>query len=155
MSETPQVLSAFPSRRSTATPPSGGRHEQSTCRPTRRITDRLHPNLYLALVALTLWFVISASAFGGDGYTDYLLVAATGLIAVVIAVLAGLWRIWRNHPHDDRPSGSFREWAATRELRIWQDRVKAKNAAIEILLPVAAVAFGMSILAVVAHFSAR
>jgi hypothetical protein len=123
--------------------------------PTRRTTDRLHPGLYLALVALGLWFVISAWAFGGDGYTDYLLVVASGLIVVAIAIPATLWRIWRNHPHDERPSGSFREWVATHELHTWQDRVKAKNAAIEILLPIAAVAFGMSIFAVIVYFTAH
>jgi hypothetical protein len=33
--------------------------------------------------------------------------------------------------------------------------VKAKNAAIEILLPIAAVAFGMSIFAVIVYFTAH
>lgn len=128
---------------------------RNTYHPAKRVTDRLHPALYLALIALALWFVVSAWAFGGDGYTDYLLVVASGLIGIVIAILTFLWRIWRNHPHDERPFGSFREWLATREFQIWQDRVKAGNAAIEILLPVAAVAFGMSILAIVVHFTAR
>ena len=128
---------------------------RNTYRPAKPVTDRLHPALYLALIALALWFVVSAWAFGGDGYTDYLLVVASGLIGIVIAILAVLWRIWRNHPHDDRPVVSLREWLVTREFRIWQDRVKAGNAAIEILLPVAAVAFGMSILAIVVHFTAR
>jgi hypothetical protein len=125
-------------------------------RPTGRVTDRLHPGLYVALVALALWFVLSAWAFGGDGYTDYLLVVASGLILIAIAVPAALWRIWRHHPHqEDEPQGSLREWAETSEFRTWQDRVKARNAAIEILLPVAAVAFGMSIFAIILHFTAH
>lgn len=125
-------------------------------RPTVRVTDRLHPGVYLALVALGLWFVVSAWAFGGDGYTDYLLVVASGLIFIAIAIPAALWRIWRHHPHgDDAPQESFREWVSASEFRTWQDRVKAKNAAIEILLPIAAVAFGMSIFAVIVHFTAH
>ncbi len=36
-------------------------------RPTSPITDRLHPGLYLALVGLGLWFVLSVWAFGGEG----------------------------------------------------------------------------------------
>jgi hypothetical protein len=114
-------------------------------RPTGRVTDRLHPGLYLALAFLALWFVFSAWAFGGDGYTDYLLVVASGLIFIAIAIPAALWRIWRNHPHDDGgPQGSLREWVASNEFRTWQDRVKAKNAA-----------FGMSIFAIIVHFTAR
>jgi hypothetical protein len=125
-------------------------------RPTKPITDRLHPGLYLALVALGLWFVVSAWAFGGDGYTDYLLVVASGLIFMAIAIPVTLWRIWRHHPHEEDPStGSLREWVSTSEFRTWQDRVKAKNAAIEILLPIAAVALGMSIFAIILHFTAH
>jgi hypothetical protein len=129
---------------------------RSPYRPARPVTDRLHPGLYVALVALALWFVLSAWAFGGDGYTDYLLVVASGLVLIAIAIPALLWRIWRHHPHEEEPSnGSLREWAETSEFRTWQDRVKAKSAAIEILLPVAAVAFGMSILAIILHFTAH
>jgi hypothetical protein len=125
-------------------------------RPTKRITDRLHPGLYVALVALGLWFVLSAWAFGGDGYTDYLLVVASGLVFIAIAIPLTLWRIWRHHSQtEEPPSGSLREWASTSEFRTWQDRVKAKNAAIEILLPIAAVAFGMSIFAIIVHFTAH
>jgi hypothetical protein len=125
-------------------------------RPTRRVSDRLHPGLYLVLAGLALVFVLSSWGFSGDSHTDYLLVVASGLIIFAIAIPAALWRIWRHHAHDDGgPQGSLREWAETSEFRIWQDRVKAKNAAIEILLPVAAVAFGMAIFAVVLHFTAH
>ena len=123
-------------------------------RPTKRITDRLHPGLYVVLVALGLWFVLSAWAFGGDGYTDYLLVVASGLVFIAMAIPLTLWRIRRHHSHgEEPPSGSLREWASTSEFRTWQDRVKTKNAAIEILLPIAAVAFGMSIFAIIVHFT--
>jgi hypothetical protein len=35
----------------------------------------------------------------------------------------------------------------------WQDRLKGRNAAIEILLPLAAVAFGMSAFAIAYHIA--
>jgi hypothetical protein len=124
-------------------------------RPTKRITDRLHPSLYLVLVGLGLWFVVSAWAFGGDGYTDYLLVVASGLVFIAMAIPLTLWRIWRHSHGEEQPSGSLREWASASEFRTWQDRVKAKDAAIEILLPIAAVAFGMSIFAIILHFTAH
>lgn len=123
-------------------------------RPTPRITDRLHPGVYVIIVGLALWFVLSAWAFGGDSHTDYLLVVS-GLFGIAIAIPAGLWRIWRSHPHKEAPHESLREWASASEFRTWQDRVKAKNAAIEILLPIAAVAFGLSIFAVIVHFTAH
>jgi hypothetical protein len=37
----------------------------------------------------------------------------------------------------------------------WQDRLKGANAAIEILLPLAAVAFGMTALGIALHFAAH
>jgi hypothetical protein len=125
-------------------------------RPTWRVTDRLHPGLYLLLAGLGLWFVLSVWAFGGRAYTDYLLAVASGLIFIAVAIPAMLWRIWRNHPHEKgERRESLREWAASNEFSTWQDRVKGRNAAIEILLPVAAVAFGMSIFAVIVHFTAH
>ncbi|MGE0150834.1 MAG: hypothetical protein AB7R87_26060 [Parvibaculaceae bacterium] len=124
-------------------------------RPAIRVTDRLHPALYLALVVLALWFVLSAWGFAGDEHTDYLLVVASGLVVIAVAIPAALWRIWRHHPHEkEEPSGSLRDWASSSEFRTWQDRVKAGNAAVEILLPIAAVAFGMSIFAVIIHYTA-
>jgi hypothetical protein len=124
-------------------------------RPAGRVTDRLHPGLYLALVSLAAWFLFSAWLFAGGAYSDYLLAVASALIVITIAIPAALWRIWRHHLHKkEEPSGSLREWATT-EFRTWQDRVKGKNAAIEILLPIAAVAFGMSIFAIILHFIPR
>src|SRR5690348_4223858 len=115
---------------------------KNSYRPTRPATDRLHPGVYVALVFLALWFVASAWGFRGDGHTDYLLVVASGLIFMAMSIPIMLWR---SHPHPEQPpSRSLREWVSTREFRTWQDRVEAKSAAIEILLPVAAVAFGMS-----------
>lgn len=122
--------------------------------PRQRITDRLHPAIYLALAGFGLWYAFSAWAFGGGAYTDYLLVVVTGLIAIAILIPVGLWRIWRNHPHREGPAEAFSSWAAG-EFRIWQGRMKARNAAIEILLPVAAVAFGLLILATINHFTPR
>ena len=126
---------------------------RKTYRPTRRVTDHLHLGLYLALSGLSLWFIFSAWAFGGDGYTDYLL-TASGLILIAIAIPFGLWRIWRNHPHQDEVKEPFREWALS-EFHIWQDRVAGRNAAVEIILPVAAVAFGMSLFGMILHFTAH
>ncbi len=124
-------------------------------RPTRRSSDELPPGLYLAIAALALWFIFAAWSFGGGAHTDYLLVVASGLISITVLIPLGLWRIWRNHTGDNHShSGSFREWAAS-EFQIWQDHVRGRNAAIEILLPIAAVAIGLSIFGVIVHFTAH
>jgi hypothetical protein len=127
---------------------------KKTYRPGRWDPDHLHPGLYLALSALALWFVFSAWAFGGGAYTDYLLTVASGLIFIAVAIPTALWRIWRNHPHQEESKQPFQRWASS-ELHIWQDRVSGRNAAVEILLPVAAVAFGMSLFAIIVHFTAH
>ncbi|MFZ5672701.1 MAG: hypothetical protein ACOZAM_07020 [Pseudomonadota bacterium] len=123
-------------------------------RPRQRITDGLHPGIYLALAGFGLWYAFSAWAFGGGAYTDYLLAVVTGLIAIAILIPLGMWRIWRNHAHRRDSDEPFRFWAAG-DLRIWQDRMRARSAAIEILLPVAAVAIGLLILATINHFTPR
>lgn len=122
--------------------------------PRQRITDRLHPGVYLALAGAGLWYALSAWTFGGGAYTDYLLAVVTGLIVITILIPVGMWRIWRNHARRTGSDEPFRFWAAS-DLRIWQDRMKARNAAIEILLPVAAVAIGLLILATINYFTPR
>ena len=123
--------------------------------PEPRRSNRLHPGLYVALALFALWYVFAAWSFGGGAYTDYLLVVASGLIGITVAIPVALWRIRRNHPRGKHAStGSFHDWA-TSEFQIWQDHVRGRNAAIEILLPVAAVAIGLSILGAVLHFTAH
>src|SRR5260221_8007385 len=107
-------------------------------RPRRWVRDHLHPGLYLTLSVLALWYIFSAWSFGGGSYTDYLLTVANGLILIAVAVPVALWRIWRDHPHEDGAKEPFREWASS-ELRIWQDRVNGTDAAVGIILSVAGV----------------
>jgi hypothetical protein len=62
------------------------------------------------------------------------------------------WGVWR---HNRKPGGGregqedFRDWAVG-DLDIQPGRVSATTATIEILLPIAAVAFGMTAFAIVA-----
>ena len=48
------------------------------------------------------------------------------------------------------PRPSFRSWAS-REFDTWQYRLKGGDAAAEALLPIAAIAFGMTAIGIVAH----
>jgi len=96
----------------------------------------------------------------GDGYADYLLAIVSGFILIVVALTSVLWwQSWKNRRPDvaQEDKESLRTWAAG-ELDTWQDRVKGTNAAVEMLLPIAAVAFGMTafgiVFGIVLHYTA-
>jgi hypothetical protein len=124
----------------------------------RPSTGTLHPLVYLALIALAVWFVLSAWAFGENSQTAYLLVVVTGLVSIAVAIPCVLWRMAYRRAErsadDDASTRPFRDWAA-QDFETWQDRVKGSNAAIEVLTPIAAVAFGMTGFAIVLHWSAQ
>jgi hypothetical protein len=118
----------------------------------------VHPLVYAGVVGLAVWFALAAWGFADDGYTDYLLVVVSGFVTIAVTLPLILSRIGRkeDQPADAGANGSdsFRAWAAG-DLVTWQDRLKGANAAIEILLPLAAVAFGMTAFGIVLHFAAH
>lgn len=128
-------------------------HEQSEGRPHNRyVSDGLHPNAYLAMAGLAGWYALSAWAgFAGSGYADYLLVVMTGFLVIAVALPAVAGHVWHRHrPWAPAGIGSFEDWVAG-EFDLGQgNRVAAKKALLEILLPLAAVAFGMTAFAIVA-----
>jgi len=117
------------------------------------VSDRLHPLVYAAIAGLALWLVVSVWGFAGAGYTDYLLAVVSGFIFIAVAIPFMLWLNWRRGNEEARAhGGTFREWASG-DFDTWQCRVKGSNAALEILLPIAAVAFGMTAFALVFLFT--
>ena len=123
----------------------------------RPVSSDLHPLVYTLIAALALWFVGSVWSFAGAGDTDYLLVVVSGFIFVAVALPFVLTRVGRRaqDPDDDaKRQPSFRDWAST-EFDTWQDRLPGANASIEILLPIAAIAFGMTAFGIVLHFTAH
>jgi hypothetical protein len=120
-------------------------------------SDQLHPLVYMAIIGLVLWFVLSVWGFAADGYTDYLLAVVSGFMVVAVAIPLVMWRSARKHQRPKQAGEkreSLGEWAAG-EFETWQDRVKGTNAAIEVLLPIAAIAFGMTAFGIVLHFTAH
>jgi hypothetical protein len=127
------------------------RAELESVRHNRPVTDRLHPRVYIAMASLGLWYVLSAWAgFAADEDTAYLLVVVSGLFFVTIAIPGALWLAWRAarrpSPHLEQPE--FRDWASG-DFRTWQGDLKASSAAVQILLPIMAVAFGMTAFALI------
>jgi hypothetical protein len=75
-------------------------------------------------------------------------------VLVAVGLPTILWRIWRNHhARGAAQPARFADWAES-EFVVWQGHLKGKEAAVLVLLPVAAVACGMTILAMIAHFAA-
>ena len=131
------------------------RYSQETggIRRKREVSDHLHPVVYRAIVGLVLVFVLSVWGLASDGYTEYLLVVVSGFIFVAVALPYALY--WAKHrsPEVAKESpGPFDEWASS-EFEAGSDRIKGADAAIEILLPIAAVALGMMTFVIVLHFA--
>lgn len=127
---------------------------------SERVVRNLHPVVYAALVGLTLWLVLAIWGFANDGQTDYLLAVVTGFLVIAVAIPSTLaLMVHRQRNSGDckntaeRDTASFREWVAG-DFDTWQDRVKGRDAAVEVLLPMAAIAIGMTAFAIVLHFTA-
>ncbi|MDH6231528.1 uncharacterized membrane protein YhaH (DUF805 family) [Mesorhizobium soli] len=119
-------------------------------------TDRLHPFVYAALVALAAFYVIAAwIGFGAGENTDYLLSVMTGFFIMIVVLPTIAWHTWRAHRRRRAPDEkipSFSEWASE-QFYTSRDHMSGSSAAIQVLLPIAAVAFGMVAFAIVARLS--
>lgn len=117
------------------------------------VAHRLHPAIYVAIVGLALVFIASAWAFDAPNDTYYLLAIITGFVLAAIGLPFQLWRV-RRHGHDPRDSSLSRRtlsnWLKA-DFDIWQTRIKGRDAAVAIVLPVAAAAICMLSLAIVLH----
>jgi hypothetical protein len=118
-------------------------------------TDSLHPLVNVAIIGLVSMFVAAVwMFFDSDPYGAWLDVVVTGLFVIAIAIPAMCWLTWRRNADGARgDSLSFRDWAAA-EFDTWTGPVKGANATVEVLLPIAAVAVGMTVLGLVFHIIA-
>jgi hypothetical protein len=119
-------------------------------------TDRLPSGVYAALVGFVAWMALAAWGFAGPGYADLLLTVVTGFLLMAIAIPFILSRVWHANRDPAAPperTVGFTEWAAGR-FETWQDRVTGRDAAIEIALPIAAAALGMTAFAIVFRYAA-
>jgi hypothetical protein len=117
----------------------------------RPVTGSLHPRVYTVLIGLALWMALWVWSFVGGGETDYILFIVTGFIVVVVALQLVLMRVRRadkpvdaDNGADDSSDGalSFQQWARG-EFEAERGRLRAAEAAVLILLPIAAAAIGM------------
>jgi hypothetical protein len=117
---------------------------------TRRVaTDWLHRGVFALLIGLALWMALWVWSFVGGGETDYLLFIVTGFIGTVIGLQLILMRVRRVDTTADGNSTedgslSFRDWTQG-EFETERSRLRAAEAALLILLPIAAAAIGMMV----------
>lgn len=127
-------------------------------RHNRPIEDELHPFVYRALAALTVWLVLSVWVFfdrGAGGYVALALAVVTLFFLIFTAIPATLWLIWRRNTEADERQEidePFHDWIS-HSFGTWTGSVSGKEAAMQILLPIAAVAFGMTIFGLVLLFA--
>jgi len=116
----------------------------------------LHPAVYKAMIGLTLWLVASVwLLFDRGTYVGLLLVVVTFFFAVLVGIPVLLWASWRkNAPEEEVGAASERFDAWKRHaFSTWTGGISGREAATQILLPLAAVAFGMTIFGLVFAFA--
>ena len=124
---------------------------------TRHAPDNLargiHPAIYGAIAGLAVLFIACAGTFAAHNDSYYVIAIACGFIAAAIGLPYQLWRV-RCHGHDARDTSlshrTLRGWLNA-DLDIWQARIKGRDAATAILLPIIAVSVGLLCLAIVLH----
>ena len=89
----------------------------------------------------------------GSGYAEVSLTVVTGFFAVVMGIPFVLWRVWlsnRDPVAEPDKRMPFADWMSG-TFETWQGRMKGANAAVEIILPIAAAAVGMTAFAIIFH----
>lgn len=118
----------------------------------RPVYDDLHPRVYGAAVGLVAWFALAAWILfdrQNDVELSLMFVSVLLFVAVLLPWLLSL--IWQkyDHRHDQhqRPI-PFREWRAG-EFAVWGSTINSTHATIDMLLPLASVAFGLTAIGIV------
>jgi hypothetical protein len=123
---------------------------------SRPATDTLHPLVYRSIVGLTIWLVISVWALFSRGtYEGLTLSVITLFFLVLVGIPLILWRTWRHNTEPGARQASFvpfTEWIS-HTFETWTGDVSGLEAAMQILLPIAAVAIGMTIFGLVFMFA--
>ena len=118
----------------------------------RPIFDQLHPAIYKAAVGLVAWFALAAWILF-DRQNDIGLPLAMISVLLLVAVFLpwSLSLVWQKHQmtHQRHPEKiSFRDWKIA-DFAVCGSKLRGMHAVIDMLLPLAAVAFGLTALGLV------
>ncbi len=121
-----------------------------TQRHNRPLHEELHPLVYRAMVGLTIWLVLSIWVFfDSRAYVGLMLAMITVFFLIIVGIPTLIWLTWRrNTPTPDESAESIRDWLSE-EFGTWTGALTGREAAIQILLPLAAVSIGMTIFGLV------
>ena len=118
----------------------------------RPVFDQLHPKVYGAAVGLVVWFALAAWVLF-DRRNDIELPLAMVSVLLLIAVLLpwSMSLVWKRHQMRHQPHPQeipFHDWR-TGDVAVWGAKLRGTHAAIDMLLPLAAVAFGLTAIGIV------
>jgi hypothetical protein len=118
----------------------------------RPVFDQLHPNIYRAAVGLVAWFALAAWVLF-DRRNDIELPLDIVSVLLLVAVLLpwSLSLVWKRHRMPDERQAHripFRDWRIG-DFAVWGGKLRGTQAAIDMLLPLAAVAFGLTAIGIV------
>jgi hypothetical protein len=118
----------------------------------RPVFDQLHPKIYGAAVGLIAWFALMAwILFDRGGQTSLALMFMTVLFVVAIVLTWTLSEVWRRFqmPYEWHPQQtSLRDWQHG-DFEVWGAKLRGTHAAIDVLLPLMAVSFGLTAIGIV------
>ena len=128
----------------------------------RPVFDFVHPRIYAAAVGLVVWFALSAwilfdHRFGKPGEVSLSLTMVSVLLFMAVLLPWALSLIWRRHrmPYEGEGKGEgqakdivFRDWRGG-DVEVWGSKLRSTHAAIDVLLPLMAVAFGLTAIGIV------
>ena len=117
-------------------------------RHNRPTNDELHPVVYRSMIGLTIWLVLSILVlFHRGAYASLNAAVIAFFFLVLLGIPLLLWTTWRRNtdPHERHGYvAPFREWRS-HAFETWTGGISGHEAATQILLPIAAVAIGMTI----------
>jgi hypothetical protein len=115
-------------------------------------TDELHPFVYRSIVALAAWFVLSVwILFNRGGYTELDIAVVTLFFVVVVTIPILIWLTWRRNAASDKQNRlvePFSTWAS-HSFATSRGGLSGREAALHVLLPIAAAAVGITIFGLV------
>jgi hypothetical protein len=118
------------------------------------VSSGLHPMIYCVIVGFCVWLIFSIWGFLGAGYSGLVLSVASLFIGVVVALSLVLWHISRRRQGaaGRAEKSPLADWLS-HDFAASSGNLPGSQAAIEVLLPIAAVAIGMSTFSVVLHLT--
>jgi len=117
------------------------------------VFDRLHPRIYGMAVGLIAWFALMAWAlFDRGGYVSLSLTFVSLLFLIAVLLPWVISRVWKKYqmPYEEQPpqQTSLHDWRAG-DFEVWGAKLHGSDAAIDVLLPLMAVSFGLTAIGIV------